>query len=835
MRTQKLQIPLILRQVRRSPQQALLFVLCVALSLTSLTAFSGFSTSVGRALLNDARTLHAADIIIKSYDPISTPLTRTLDRWVAGRQVLRADLHELLSVVRAQDDKTSVLAGLKVVAPGYPFYGEVALASGRDFRKILTPGTCIVAQTLLDRLGLKVGARIKVGYTTLTVTDVVTVEPDRPVNFFSFGPRVFVHADDLDALGLVATGSRVRRVVLLKVLNQAHMDTLADQLKQIAIPNQEQVDTYRTAGSRIKRFLDNFFFFLKLVGLFTLLIAGLGIQGTLNALLKEKQNTIAIMKTVGAGSGYIALHFVSMVSLLGAAGTALGIGLGVWVQKALGGIMAPYLPAGLSVSVSLSGVLEGLVLGLVVVMIFSFLPLYRLKEMRPMMIFRKQPAARRKKGPAYLSAALILVFFFVLVLWHMQDVRFGFYFVGTSVALVLVAAVLAQLILWLVGRRSIRHLVLRQAIKGLFRRDSATRSIIITLTAALSVIFANYLIEHNLNAAFVHSYPEQAPNAYFVDIQPNQKEAFVQAVGHPVTLYPIVRARVTAINGERINRQQERRKRRDNFSRVFNLTYRHHLLEDEALVKGKQLFNADDSETQVSILDTVLRMRPMDIGDTISFKIQGVPLKARISSIRTREHSPFSPFFYFVFPEKVLAQAPHNLFAALKVPSNRLGDLQRRIVSDFPNISVIDISQTIGVFTRLMNKLSRIVRAFSFFSMAAGLLILVSAIYATRAERVKESVYYKILGAGKTFVFKVFALENLLIGLFSSLLALIMAQAAAYWVCTFRLEIDYQLFGMPCSIMVAATLLLVLAVGMTAARSIMAKRPVVYLREQADG
>ncbi len=810
-------------------------MLCVALSLTTLTAFSGFAASVGRSLLNDSRKLHAADVIVRSYDPISAPLDQAIGQLVAGNQVVRANVHRFLSVVRASDEDASVLAGLKVVSPGYPFYGHVGLASGRPFNEMLAPGHCIVAQTLLDRIGVKVGDRLKVGFTDLTIADVVVSEPDRPLNFFSFGPRVFIHDDDLEALGLISKGSRIRREVLLKVIDPVRMDDIVGQLKRAAIKDQEQVDTYRTAGTRIKRFLENFFFFLKLVGLFILLMAGLGIQGTLAALIKEKQQTVAIMKAVGATNRYIVRHLLGLVGLLGVAGTAMGIFCGIWVQKALGWTMAPFLPADLNLSISWDGVIEGVVLGFVVVMVFSYLPLTRVKELRPMMIFRREPPAESRRKPAYMAGSLVLIFFFVLVLRHMQDVRFGFYFVGGISALILAAAVLTQVLLWAIGRRRLSYLTLRQAIKGLFRKGNATRSTIVTLTVSLCVIFANYFIEKNLDAAFVQSYPEEAPNAYFVDIQKDQKDAFIHEVGRDVTLYPIVRARVTAINDLAVNRDQERKKRRDNFSRVFNLTYRQKLLADEKLIKGKSLFQEDWPDLQVSILDTVAEMRPMTVGDTISFKIQGVPLKARISSIRTRNRSSFSPFFYFVFPEKVLAQAPRTYFAALKIPPEELGPLQSRVVSRFQNISIIDLSQTISVFTRLMNQLSSIIRGFSIFSIGAGLLILISAIYATRTERMVEAVYYKILGAGKSFVFNVFALENLLIGFLSSLLAVGMAQVGAYWVCTVKLDIDYHPFVLPSLGMVLATLVLVVAVGLAASRSIMEKRPVTYLREQTDG
>lgn len=829
-----LQLPVIIRQVRRAVKQAILFVLCVALSLTTLTAFSGFSKSVGRQLLDDARSLHAGDIIISSYDPISAPLNRAVDELIRTYGIRRTDIHRFLSVVRAPAGERSVLAALKVVAPGYPFYGEVVLKSGRSFHSVLTPGHCVVEQSLLSRMDLKMGDRLKVGYTTLTIADVVTAEPDRPLTRFAFGPRIFIAAADLNALGLLEKGSRIRRITLLKVPSGEPLNLLADQLKQASLSDQERVETFQTARSGIKRFLDNFLFFLKLVGLFILMVAGLGIQGTLTALLNEKQRSIAIMKTVGATNRHIALHFMLMVLLLGAVGTVAGIASGAVVQRVLAWMLSPFLPEGLGQAVSWAGILEGVVLGFAVVLLFSFLPLQRLKDMRPMMIFRGQPEDTSRRWPTYASIGMFIFFFFGLVLWHMKELRFGLYFVGGLLGLIAAAALLTQAALWGIRKLPVSHLVTRQAIRGLFRKGNAARSTVITLTASLTAIFTIYLIEKNLDATFVHSYPEDSPNAYFVDIQPDQTEAFAETVGHAVQFYPIIRARITAINDQRIDRSRERRKRRDNFSRVFNLTYRSHLLEDEAMLEGRQLFRDDWRQVQVSILDTVAEMRPMKIGDTIDFKIQGVPLKARISSIRTRKSESFAPFFYFVFPEPVLNKAPQTLFAALRIAPRKLESLQTRIANQFPNISAIDMSRTISVLAGLMSRLSRIVRTFSLFSIIAGILILVSAVFATRAERITECVYYKILGADKRFVQKVFALENLLLGGLSGLLALIMAQAGSYWVCRRQLDIDYRPFLTASSAMIAATLLLVLIAGMAASWSIMEQKPVRILREQAD-
>jgi putative ABC transport system permease protein len=825
-------LPTLIRQVRRSSTQAVLFVLCVALSLSALTAFSGFGRSVKRALQDDARILHGADILVRSYDPISAPLSRAVERLLEQARVRRAMVHAFYSVVRDTEKTASVLSRLKVVESGYPFYGQVVLKSGRPFAKALVPGACIVEQSLLDRIGLQVGDRLQAGFATLRIVDVVTAEPDRPLDLFAFGPRVFIHDADLESLGLMATGSRIRRTLLLQVADPLEVDAIAEELQRAA--DGERIDTYRTAGSAVTRFFDMFLFFLKLVGLFILMISGLGIQSTLSALLNEKRPAIAIMKTVGASGRFITTHFLSLVLVLGAIGTVAGIAAGGAMQAVLTWMLGSFMPGGLAMGISWAGAAEAVLMGAAVVILFSFVPLYRARQMRPLALFKREPSPETGRWPALLSAVLILLFFLFLVLWHMRDVRFGFAFVGALAGMVLAAGLLARLVLGIIRRLPVRQLAARQAIRGLFRRGNATRAVMITLTVSLALIFGDRLIEKNLRATFVRSFPADAPNAFFVDIQPDQTEAFSAAVGRPVTFYPIVRARVAAINDQAIDRRGEGRKRRDNLSRVFNLTYRERLLEDESLREGDTLFRSDWTEPQVSVMDTVVEMRDMKLGDRIRFTIQGVPITARIASIRTRDNRSLSPFFYFVFQEAVLGKAPQTLFAALKVPSGELGALQTSIVSRFPNISVIDISQTIGTLAEMMERLSRIVRLFSLFSVAAGILILVSAVFATRAERMMESVYYKVLGAGRRFVVTVFALENLIIGLLSSLLALALAQAGAWWVCRMKFDIGYQPFPVDSLFMAGATVLVVVAAGLTASRSIMAKKPVVYLREQQN-
>jgi putative ABC transport system permease protein len=150
------------RQVLRSWKQATVFVLCVVLSMISLIALNGFSASVHQALMDDARRLLAADMVIRSRYAFTPALEAAVARLAAENRIAPPACMSS-TIVRTRDEDRSLLAMLKVAGSGYPFYGRVELASGRDFAQALQPGTVIVESGLLERLALPVGGILQVG------------------------------------------------------------------------------------------------------------------------------------------------------------------------------------------------------------------------------------------------------------------------------------------------------------------------------------------------------------------------------------------------------------------------------------------------------------------------------------------------------------------------------------------------------------------------------------------------------------------------------------------------------------------------------------------------
>ena len=828
----------ILRQIRSSHKQALIFVLCVALSLLTLVSLGGFSSSVRDSMLKDARQLHAADIIIHSHYPLSSSLVSAIMDFEEQGVAVGAMVHEFYSMAANPVQEKSVLSHLKVAEPGYPFYGTVELASGREYSEVLTPGSIIVEQPVLDRLSVKLGDHLQIGSAELVIVDIVIAEPDRPVSFFSFGPRIFIAAADLENLDLIRKGSRIHYNYLLKVHDPKMVDRLAGELATVAAEPQERVNTFENAESGVKRFFENFLFFLNLIGIFTLLLAGIGIQTALNALLRDSEYTIGVMKAVGATNRFICSHFIVMIILLGTAGTLLGLGLSFLLQLYFPTLFAGILPANVNLEIAWDAVFEGLGLGIAVVGLFSFLPLRRVRNLKPAAIFRKERGSAQVGLDQYVIIAVIISFFTGLTIWQLEDVSTGTYFVLGLFGLLSLTTFITQVLLKIMRKARPRTLALRQAFRGLFRPKNATRAIIITLSASLAVIFSIYLIEQNLQATYIESYPPDLPNVYFLDIQTSQRRDFAKIVGMEAQFYPIVRARLASINNRPINREAEKKRRRDNLSREFNLTYRDFLLDDEELIAGDSLFGKHTEklhqrgEVPVSVLDTVAEIGDIKIGDLLVFKVQSIPIRARVTSMRTRTESQVRPYFYFVFEEETLKAAPQTIFSSVKMDRAKLAQVQNRLTEKLPNISVIDIAKTIEVLARIMHKLSAIVQFFTSFSIIAGLLIIISSIFATRLARIREAVYYKIVGARSVFVLQVFTLENLVVALVCGLLAGLIAQAGSWIVCSRVFAISYHPRPGSTLIMIAITVLLVIGVGTGASLSILQQKPAGFLREE---
>ncbi len=643
----------LLRELLYSKKQAAIYILCVALSLVSLLAVNSFRRDIDRAISGDAKALHGGDIILHSHYELSPGLQRAVMGLTEDKRATAVRTREFYSVVRTSDESGSLLCNIKVVENGYPLYGRVDLASGREFSEVLDAGKIVVGHGLLDRLGIVVGDQLLIGKTLFEVADVILYESAKPVRFFNIGPPVLVSYKDLAGMDLVKQGSRVAYETLLKMVDATVVDSVAEQLQESGLVGQERVETFKDAGSGIKHFFDNLLFFLSFISVCTLLLAGIGIESSLSAILRLKEKNFAIIRSFGATGTYLLRHYLLFVLILSTAGCALGIVSGLLFKDYLSVLFSDFLPQDIVFRTSVADLAEGMVVGLMVVLFFTFLPLWRINNIKPAVIFRSESFRAKKSFTYYLCIVLAFSGLCVLLIRYLGEVSTGFYFLGGILLLLLLVTLMTRLTLYFLSKIKWRRPAARLALRSLLRPGNVTQSIVVTLSIPLSLLLIIYLVENNLRGTYIDSFPPDAPTLFCLDIQKNQQETFRELVGGKVTLHPVIRARLISINGKAVDRSRELKKRRDNLAREFNLTYRDALLEDEILVAGNSLFRQDEEGEpvlQVSLLDTVAEMGDIKLGDILQFNIQGVKMEVEVSSIRSRTRAILYPFFYFIFP-----------------------------------------------------------------------------------------------------------------------------------------------------------------------------------------
>jgi len=819
----KLQKRFLISEIRAGARQLALYLLCVWCAVTAVATVGGWRESVDRAMAADARENAGGDIVAFSTVEFSKALLEALEPFHGVRTI------EMFTVAVAGD--RTLFCKLKAVEPGYPLYGKVPLASGGDLLQALEGGL-VVEQKVLDRLSLHVGDRLKVGLLTLPVVDVALSEPDRPLGIFGVSPRIFVSSKTLPGLGLTRKGSYAERRVHILLPDREKARQIADELREKAVPDQERVETWQRPPVNMRNFVDNFFTFLDMIAVFAVALGGLGMQATLTAWLRERRSTLAVVRTLGASQSFIFRHYAAIAALVTAPGIALGLATAVLALRLSGAWLVTLLPVRAVPHLPLEAAGQAVILGVLISVGFTLLPLWRLRDIRPAMVLRNEDVPLTRRRSVGLSLALLgTTFALLLALLHnlWRAVQFS---LGLALLFALVAG-LTSLALRGLGRLRPRSLALRLGLRGIQAPGAATRAVVTILGASLAVLFCVGLIELALDGAWVQSLPVDAPNLIFFDIQPAQAKGFRASLGLPARLYPSLRARIQDVDGKPLPRLEAREYWEHDARREFVCTSRNAVDEDEEIAEGGALFAKEGGNAQVSVSDKVAKMAELKIGSKVTFTIQGVPVEATVSSIRHAHKAQFRPFYDFVFVPELVSEAPQTIYATARVPEALVGEVQTRLARAFPSITSMDVSLTIRLVAVKVTQMVGLIRFFMLAGALAGTVILISASLSTRLSRMRESAYFKVLGATRAFVSRVLLWENALLGLLSSTLGLALGCLAAWGICRWQLEVDFPIVPGTWAAMLAAPTLLVTLLGWGVSRSVIQARPAPFLREDA--
>ncbi len=815
-----------------------LFVLSVGVGAAVLMALASFSSAVERAITDQARELWAADITVEGSEPLlnkAEPWIRS--RWPGSSSSRTTDT---ISMVRHPTTGRVAQATLSALTDNYPLYGRIEIRSGRPLHSVLKPGEAVVGEKLLRQLDVSVGDKFQVGNLTLTVADVIASRTDSPTSFFEFAPSVFVTPEDLSASGLIAPGSRARNTLYVNFPAGQDLARAMREIKQHVAGETNDVSSWTTDNPGILKFIKRTLLFLKFLGLLTLTLGGVGVAGTLSAALNASTRSMGMVFALGAPRAFVLRIWLWWVAILTSAGMFLALLLGKGVAELLIAVFGDLLPPQLSLGFPVRALLQAASAGFGASLLFAILPLMKLMDIPPNAILAEEvPVFPRRWTRSFFVLLGSAAVFYLIVLSQVGRPLMALNYLGGLVGVLGASWLLATAALWLVRRLFLARSspTLRLSARGLSRPGNLNQAVVVSLAVTLATLMSLFLLEKNLTAQFVESFPENMPNVFFINIQKDQVGRFKEILGQPdARLFPLIRGRVVAVNGGPVRSVQKRSESKhgegDRLTREFGFTFGEDILPTDSVVGGGSLWDENVQGPQVSVFDEYHTRFGIDIGDVITVNILGMKIDATVTSLRSINQSVRQPFFYFYFKPGAIDAAPYTLMGGVHVAPGSLSGVEMELAERMPNVTTIDLTEVAALTGKIIQRLTRIVNTLGLFGVASGLLLLVSNLWTTLMSRTRESVLYRTLGASTGQVTRIYILEYAWIAAMAGLAAFLVGNISVWIILKTAFELKFEPYA-PFSV----SLLTGLGLGMVglswlASRSAFRSSPMEVLRHE---
>jgi putative ABC transport system permease protein len=845
-----------------------LLVVAVALGVAALSSVSFLADRLNSGLQRDARQLLGGDAVVVSDQATPPHIVQHAEQ--AGLQGVTTSSFPTMARGLSSNgtENKSRLIALKAVESGYPLRGELHVASSLAQAQALlsehnTPvvaaadktahipasGEAWVELGALESLNLDVGDTLMLGDSRLRISRVLVQEPDRGAGFMNFAPRVMINHADLKATGLMQPASRITwryavvgaEAAVREFLTWAETESKKPEVRGV------RVESLEAGRPEMRQTLDRAAKFLNLVALLAALLSAVAVALAARAFAARHLDDCAMLRVLGLSQRHIAWSYTAEFVGVGAFASGLGLVLGYAVHvlfvSLLKGLVDTSLPAP-----SLWPAVYGLGTGLTLLLAFGLPPVLQLASVPALRVMRRDVG--ELKATTLSVWALGLTGFAVLLVAVSRDVKLGVMVVGGFAAAVLLFAGMA----WLAVVALRRSVVEGSAAPWLMlatRQVSARPVYAVVQVSALAVgllaLALLVLLRTDLISSWRNATPVDAPNRFVINIQPSQAESFVDTLRdagvQKFDWYPMVRARLVAINGQTVTPDSYTEERAQRLvDREFNVSFSAQKPEHNHVVAGA--WQAEDPNA-LSIEEGIAKTLKLTLGDTLRFDMAGVLHDARITSVRRVDWTSMRANFFVMYPVSHLQTdaglgVPTTYIAAFRAPSRVVAEgsdktaptFDNQLVNRFPNVTSVDMGATLNQVQGVLEQVVRAVEFLFLFTLAAGLVVLFAAVTATREERAHEYAVLRALGASNQLLSRVQRAELAGVGALAGFLASAVAMAMGWGLARFAFEFEWTASPWVPLLGVLVGALLAWTAGWWGLRDVL-RRPVVQTLRQA--
>lgn len=844
----------------------------VVLAVAALSSVGLFADRIERGLHRDAAQLLGADVVVLGDQPLSADWRRQAED-LGLRTTATAVFPSMARAPDEQGGETRMVA-VKAVEAGYPLRGRLtlghALSDGQVEPTGPAPaggppaGSVWVDVGVLQALGLKVGDELLLGDATLRIAAVISAEPDRGGGFVSFSPRVMMALDDLPSTALIQPASRVTwrmlvagptragdaggpaarpGSVLATAASDAALKRYTEQARDAAGKARGvRIETLDDGRPEMRSTIDRAGLFLRLVALLAALMAAVVVAMVSRDFALQRLDDCALLRVLGVSQRNMMKAYVLELTVVGLLASLIGLLIGAGFHQVFVVLLADLvkvdlpLPGWWPMALSLG-------VGLALTLGFGLPPLLQLAQVPALRVLRRDLGMPKAASVGVMvGGVLAMVTLLALVV---RDARMAAIALGGVLAAVALLALIAGGVMWLLRRwldsrrGQDSPVVWRQAIRSLVAQPAATITQVCALSMGLLAVFLLILIRTDLIASWRNTTPPDAPNRFVINIQPDQVSDFQAALKaggvDAFDWYPMVRGRLVGINGQPVKPDDfEEDRARRLVDREFNLSYADTPPPHNEVVEGRYRAQPPASESgpqELSVEEGLATTLGLKLGDTLQFDVAGLPSQGRITSLRKVDWASMRVNFFVMSTARDMPDWPSTYISAFRVPPG--SSLDRTLVNRFPNITLIDVTMTVGQLQRVLEQVTTAVEFLFLFTLSAGLLVLLAGLWSSRERRASDWAIMRALGAGRAHLQRVQRFElisqGVLAGGMASLAALAIGGALATQVFDFPWQPPW--WGPVGGAAVGA--LLVLLAGWWSLRGLL-QRPVLSTLRRAD-
>ncbi|MFN8670653.1 MAG: FtsX-like permease family protein [Candidatus Sericytochromatia bacterium] len=811
---------------KRDKEKLILSFLSLFIGAFVISVILGLVSSVKNYVNNQSKELIGGDIVLQQSFPIDYKNYKHIKE--AKNIEISEKIQTIVSTANIKNEFIS-LGSIRVIENNYPLYGNLDTQNNSgNFPK---ENEVFAEKTFFEKTNLKIGDFIFIGKGKFLLKDMIINEPDKFGSDFSFAPKILMNLKSFEKTQIDKSVSRISYYVMIKDKQKFFTKEKLEELEKDFKIQGVRVTTALKGPTQLVNIIEAWERFFITISVLTMFLIMVNIRVNLIYIINYFTKTIAVFRTLGMSKNAIIKIFSLLLFTISLSAGVVGNIIG---NLAIYGIL-PNIEKILSVNLPLPSIIDSFFIAVPLTVILCFLAsiqaFNKILEIEPKIILSQPINAiiRKKSILNEIITSLIIAFGLFIGIYYLTENLFSALISVTTVSILFTVFILLVkfLISTLYKNRYKFNFSARSIINFVKNQGLIGETAIASLTLALSGIFLISLIQTNIEGNLQGPLKNKIPNLYIIDIQEDQV-IDIKKYFKNINLFPNVRGRFMKLDDK--NLQTSNEKLDPELTREFNLTYRSDLIKGEKLYSGE--WHGNNQKMSVSVEKRFAERAKIKLGSKVEFMILGIPISAKVTSIRTVDSSQGLPFFFFVFSPDVLQDAPRAYFAYTNIDNKKLPQIQTDLIRKFPNLFLIPTGEVIKTIQSITDLILFSVTIVSFPALILGMILICSMLVSSAQERFKELLLFKVFGSEQKQIFNLYLYESTFFIIFSAIFATIFSLALTFILNKYFFNFDnfylnYQILFMVFAILVFSVLFTIYLI-----KKMFVKTPSMLFREQ---